>query len=289
MKIVRIDGGLGNQMFCYAFAVALREASKEEILLDTHRYKFFPNHVGYELGNLCNLSMKEASRRQLWSVTNVAESALMSRLFYYLPRRKSEIVEDFVKCYPSIIQEHKDGYYIGNWQWYKYFDSYRPQVLHELSFINPLDNRNNMLYRQLRAEDNSVSLHIRRGDYLKDDKFCGICDVEYYLKAIERARAVIDGDIHFVIFSNDIPWCMEHIIPLLSPSVVSVVDWNTGKDSNIDMRLMSACRINIIANSSFSWWAAYTNPRKDKYVIAPKTWIHLPLTYRIQCDEWECL
>lgn len=290
MKIVRIDGGLGNQMFCYAFAIALRESSGEEVLIDSHRYKFFPNHNGFELTKLFNLSLKEATKGQLWRVTNVAYNVFTNNLVeYLLPRRKTDIKEDFTNVNPSLIDNHPDGYYIGNWQWYKYFDKYRTQILKELTFKNELDIRNLSLFQKLLKEKNTVSLHIRRGDYLTDPKYCGICEIDYYSRAIERAKVIVDEEPHYIIFSNDIMWCRENLLPLAKGGEVTFVDWNTGADSNIDMRLMSVCRVNIIANSSFSWWAAYMNNRADKHVIAPDTWINIPMNYRIQCDDWECI
>ena len=290
MKIVRIDGGLGNQMFCYAFAIALREASGDDVFIDSHRYKFFPNHCGFELRNLFNVEMREATNWQLWRVTNVAYNVFFNRVVeYLLPRRKTDIVENYTLVDPNIVLKQSDGYYIGNWQWYKYFDQYKDKVLKQLSFKDELDIRNLSLYNQLLVEENSVSLHIRRGDYLTDPKYCGICDLDYYSRAINIISRRIGHDAHFVIFSNDIEWCRTNILPVLSSTNVTFVDWNTGLDSNKDMRLMSACRVNIIANSSFSWWAAYMNLRKEKIVIAPKVWINLPMQYQIQCEEWECV
>lgn len=289
MKIVRIDGGLGNQMFCYAFALALAKGTGDDVFIDTHRYKFFPNHCGYELDRLFNIRLKEATMQQLRKVTYPANSKFTSRIFQYLLRRKTEIYEIYECCYPHIIEEQKEGYYIGNWQWYKYFDNIKDEILRDLSFRNPMDERNQTLFNSLIGDKKSVSLHIRRGDYLNSPQYMGICDQTYYKKAICRAQEEIGPGGHYVIFSNDIKWCISNIVPMLEQIQVTIVDWNTGYESYKDMYLMGACRINIIANSSFSWWAAYMNTRKDKKVIAPEKWINRPLDYRIQCDEWTCI
>lgn len=289
MKIVRIDGGLGNQMFCYAFAIALAETSKDEVLIDSHRYKFFPNHNGYELPRLFEIELGEATNRQLWGVTYPANSLIISRIFQRLPHRKSEIRENYLKCYPEILSEGRDGYYIGNWQWPGYFDAIHNNILDTFSYRIDLDERNRKLYDNLIEDAASVSLHVRRGDYLATPHYCGICDIEYYRRAIATAKRIIGVDGHFVIFSNDVVWCTQHICPILGKAKITVVDWNLGIDSYKDMRLMSACRVNIIANSSFSWWGAYLNRRNDKAVISPEKWINLPLEYRIQCDDWICL
>lgn len=289
MKIVRIDGGLGNQMFCYAFALALKAATGQEVLIDSHRYKFFPNHNGYELDRLFDVTLKEATTCQLWKVTYPAQSELVSRIFQRFPRRKSEIKENYVKCYPDIFDQGRDGYYIGNWQWPGYFESIRATILRQFEFKEPLDTRNQELYQSLAEDRGAVSLHVRRGDYLTTAQYCNICDLEYYRRAIEIAKKCIGEKGHFVVFSNDVQWCIANICPLMGNAKITVVDWNTGIDSHKDMRLMSACRVNIIANSSFSWWGAYLNQRKDRIVISPDKWINLPLEYRVQCEDWICI
>lgn len=289
MKIVRIDGGLGNQMFCYAFALALANAAGEDVLLDSHRYAFFPNHHGYELGRLFNIELKEASSSQLWKVTYPAYNVFMSRLFQRLPRRRSEIIVPYEDAYPDILNENKDGYYIGNWQWYKVFDPIRSKITEAFRFKAPLSHKNAQLYAELSASDSSVSLHIRRGDYLYTPQYCNICTLDYYKRAIAEARQKLGTIDYFAIFSNDSKWCEDNIVPLLGDATVTLVDWNIGEESYNDMRLMSACRCNIIANSSFSWWGAYLNQRADKVVISPDVWINRPLKYRIQCDDWICL
>lgn len=289
MKIVRIDGGLGNQMFCYAFALALQQSSGEEVLVDTHRYTYFPNHQGYELSKVFGVNALEATPQQLWKVTYPAYSLVASRIFQRFPHRKSEIVEVYEKCYPNLIEECRDGYYIGNWQWYKYFDKIRPLLLNVFSFKPELDSPNKVLVNKIKEADNYVSIHIRRGDYLWTPSYCGICTLDFYVRAINKARDLVKGKVHFLIFSNDMDWCRENILPLLKGDEAILVDWNIGENSYKDMQLMNLCRGNIIANSSFSWWGAYLNNRDDKFVVAPDKWINRPLEYRIQCDEWICL
>lgn len=288
MKIVRIDGGLGNQMFCYAFALALAHESGEDVLIDTHRYKFFPNHFGYELDRLFNVTLKEATFKQLWKVTYPTNCEFVSRIFQRFPKRKHEIIEDFEKCNPNIFIENLNGYYIGNWQWYKYFDNIRDLVIKTFTFKQPLDDRNERFNKILLDEYGSVGIHIRRGDYLSNPQYLGICELDYYTNAIKKAMELL-GNCHFVIFSNDMDWCNSNIVPLVGKSKYTMVDWNTGTDSHRDMRLMSSCRMNIIANSSFSWWGAYLNSREDRIVVSPDRWINRPLDYRIQCDDWICL
>lgn len=288
MKIVRIDGGLGNQMFCYAFALALQKAAGEDVLIDTHRYKFFPNHNGYELHGLFNTTLAEATKGQLWRVTYPADSLLVSRIYQRLPHRRTEIIKEYTERYAELLDNPRDGYYIGNWQWYKCFEPIREEILKAFSFKTPLSGRNLQFFNLLSA-CNSVSLHIRRGDYLYTPQYCGICDEDYYTRAIAKTIELIGRVDHWAIFSNDPDWCIANILPMLGGADLSVVDWNKGRESNIDMRLMSACRCNVIANSSFSWWGAYLNRRNDKIIIAPERWINMDMKYKVQCDDWICL
>ena len=142
-----------------------------------------------------------------------------------------------------------------------------------------------MIKTLLETKD-SVSIHVRRGDYLKSRLYKNICEVDYYRNAIIKAKEIVGKEAHFYFFSNDIEWCTNHLSDLIDDNHFHKVDWNTGANSYKDMLLMSGCRVNIIANSSFSWWSAYLNQREDKIVIAPKKWINKKILNPIQLPEW---
>ena len=117
----------------------------------------------------------------------------------------------------------------------------------------------------------AVSLHVRRGDYVSDPKtkaILGVCSLDYYRAAIAHIAERIESPAFFV-FSDDIAWAKAN---LEIPFPCEYVDHNQGQQSYNDMHLMSLCKHHIIANSSFSWWGAWLNPRKDKIVIAPENW-----------------
>ena len=128
-----------------------------------------------------------------------------------------------------------------------------------------------MFYKKIR-QHKSVSIHVRRGDYVNHPLFGGICDKAYYQRAITYIQEKTDCD-YYIIFSNDIKWCEENLSALLMGKNVVFVNWNKGKDSYQDMYLMSRCNYNIIANSSFSWWGAWLNNNPEKIVVAPKIWM----------------
>ncbi len=130
-----------------------------------------------------------------------------------------------------------------------------------------MNDENRLLMQKMSAE-NSVAIHVRRGDY-KNSRFT-LLDIEtYYLKAIEKIKEQVKNP-KFYIFSNDIDFVKTHFSKMDIDS--EIVDINSGQQSFMDMVLMSNCKHNIIANSSFSWWSAWLNENPDKIVIAPKKW-----------------
>lgn len=288
MKIVRIIGGIGNQMFQYALAVSLKHKfSAHEVLIDPGTSKTYKLHNGYELDSVFNITIPEASPKQIGKLTFYTSNYKLKQLMgKFLPKRKTELTQMFFyRLYPEYLND-KNGYYDGYWQCEDYFEGCEELLKQEFSFKQPLDNKNKSLFNQIFKDKDSVSIHIRRGDYLTHPKYSGLCGIEYYTRAITYLSEKSGALHNFYIFSNDIPWCEENIRPLLKSSKVVFVDWNQGTHSWKDMQLMSTCKTNIIANSSFSWWAAYLNEQKNKTVIAPKIWINYPMEYQIQKKEW---
>jgi hypothetical protein len=155
--------------------------------------------------------------------------------------------------------------YIGYWQSEKYFLSMKEEVLDTFSFEKLAKSQKTFSILDLIENTNSISVHVRRGDYLLEgEKFGNICTTQYYDKAIEKIKKHIVSPLFFV-FSNDMEWVRKNIqIP--NPYYI---DWNQGADSWQDMFLMSRCKHNIIANSTFSWWGAWLNQSPQKMVIAP--------------------
>ena len=277
MKIVNIIGGLGNQMFQYAFALTLKHIYGEEtVKIDTTHFNGYGLHNGFEIDRIFGNALAIATRKDIakysYYIPNYKLSRLARRL---LPKRKAEFVEnlnDSYKYLPSALAATHSSYFEGYWMSHKFFEPYREQIQEAFTF-RPFDTEQNVEYASLLGGDNSVTIHIRRGDYLNAPNFQGICDLEYYRKAIIEAKKTISSPVFFV-FSNDIPWCMENLSDLFDKFQVHYVDNNKGKESYRDMHLMSLGRCNILANSSFSWWAAYLNRREDKIVYVPHKWVN---------------
>ena len=296
MKIVNIIGGLGNQMFQYAFAVALKKENPDEMVyLDTHhfnylfvkKYKTSNLHNGYELEKLfSNIDIEKAPISMLMKVTNYIPNFFLSRVARkVLPKRHTEYVAKLSESQtyiPGILSLAGNVYYEGYWQVAQYYINCREE-LHR-AFVHPMPNEYNARLIKEITNSNSVGIHVRRGNYLLSPTYSGICNLEYYKKAI--ARIMGDGKQHrFYIFSNDINWCQQNIVPLLGGAEVRFVTENTGANSCWDMFLMSYCHDLIMANSSFSWWGAFLNNNVDR-VIAPHPWMNGRDTSGIYVPEW---
>ena len=152
------------------------------------------------------------------------------------------------------------------------------------AFTFPAFNDKENLSLLEKLDGNSVALHVRRGDYIGNKLYQGICDLDYYHAAIEKMCTYVTPSV-FCVFSNDIGWCREHLEQYIKAPVVYVT-WNTGAESYRDMQLMSCCAHNIIANSSFSWWGAWLNQNSSKVVIAPKRWLNMEECDFTLPDSW---
>ena len=296
MKIVNIMGGLGNQMFEYAFALSLQDRfPDEEVLIDTSHYGhiFFKRYKGANLHNgfevhrvFPNAKLRIATPWQLMRVTWYMPNYVLSRIVRrLLPVRKNEIIQtekDFFTHHEEYYQVKGNAYYEGIWESVKNYISIRKKL--QKVYAHGTPNDMNAKYIEAMETENSVGIHIRRGDYLKCPDFMGISDLDYYERAIKEIQK--NGLSHtYYIFSNDTQWCAKYITPLCKDGNVVLVTNNTGKNSVWDMFLMSHCKDLIIANSSFSWWGAFLNQRGGK-VVAPKKWVNRDTEFDIWLEEW---
>ena len=171
---------------------------------------------------------------------------------------------------PQIFQDKASRYYWGYWQHFQYQEKITHILRQAFQFRTNAEGEN-ILVKQKALLPNSISLHVRRGDYLDNDMLGNVCDLNYYRKGIAILNQKIQNPI-FIVFSNDIPWCQNNL-PLQH---AIFVDWNKEENSYKDMQLMAYCKHHIIANSSFSWWGAWLNSDPDKLVVCPKKWVNYP-------------
>lgn len=278
MKIVNVIGGLGNQMFQCAFAIAIKETHiSEEVELDISHFHGYGLHNGYEVSRVFpNYPITIAEKSELKKLTRYIPNYKWSRLFRrILPTKRTEYLQLYQRAYiyePNALQTEGDGYFEGYWMSPKYFDFCRDKVIHAFSF-KPFDTPQNKEYEKLLSLDSSITIHIRRGDYVGAKSFKDICTLAYYHNAIAEAKKYVSNPVFFV-FSNDQPWCKENFKKEFEGAEVHFVTNNKGMESYRDMQLMTLARCNIVANSSFSWWGAYLNMRHDQLVFCPSKWVN---------------
>ncbi len=275
MVISHILGGIGNQMFQYAAGRALSLSTDQTHSLDLNDFTDYQLHNGFELERVFNIDkvVKSTSSniQELlgWRANSFAKKVLRRSPFTRL-RGPSFVVEPHFNYWPAFFKLDHDCYLYGYWQSEQYFKDFADIIRQDFAFKIPLDERNKKVGLEM-ANTQSVSLHVRRGDYVSDPKnsnIMHICSLEYYRQAINHIIKRIEQPV-FYIFSDDMAWVKEHL-SIEFPCVY--IDHNSGSESYRDMQLMSLCKHHVIANSSFSWWGAWLNANPEKTVIAPKNW-----------------
>lgn len=269
MIITRIIGGLGNQMFQYAAGRSLALAKGCQLKLDVSGFENYDLHNGYELG-LFNIKAEIASAAEVSRLVGT-----QSRLADFVRRKlgiakKTHFIERDFSFDPSFFNVTTPVYIDGYWQSYKYLDPFAAQIREELTLAKPLAGKNAEFAKQI-AQVNAVSIHVRRGDYVANqatNKVHGFVGIEYYKEAMQRISNEV-GAPYFFVFSDDMTWARGNLGLVDN---VTFVEHNTGVHSYEDMRLMSLCRHHIIANSSFSWWAAWHGHQAGKLVFYPSNW-----------------
>lgn len=264
--IIRVTGGIGNQMFQYALKLKLESTLKQHCKIDTRFYQKSNVHNGYELDKVFGISTTQYDG----STKAVADqSPLLYKICFHLGIRKLKTAHHFTEirtCFcPEILALNGNNYYIdGYWQSEDYFIDIEDDIRKNFYFP-PFTELENIKISQIIKSTESVSLHVRRGDYVGTSRFVSLGNTNYYQKAIKYIKNTIENPL-FVVLSDDIRWCKEN---LDLPADSIFVTWNQGNKSYRDMQIMSICKHNIIANSSFSWWGAWLNNNSKKIVLAP--------------------
>ena len=276
MIIVKLQGGLGNQMFQYAISRKLSLLNETELKLDlsflldrTPRPNF--TYRDYNL-NIFNLNIEFATQKEIKPFVSYLDSRIKRKIYTYLflGRNNKYIDEKQFTCDPDILKLTGNLYLDGYWQTEKYFSDIKNILCNDFTIKIPQDKKNQEMTKIIK-NTNSVSLHIRRGDYIENKQIYnvhGICDLGYYYSCINLFLKKLKNP-HFFIFSDDHQWAKENL-KLDCPMIF--IDYNDASKNYEDLRLMSQCRHNIIANSTFSWWGAWLNQNPDKIVYAPQKW-----------------
>ncbi|MEI8390333.1 MAG: alpha-1,2-fucosyltransferase [bacterium] len=279
MIIAKLRGGLGNQMFIYAFARHLAHINNTDLKLDLSYYTNY--HRDYELNHfdiIENIATEDEIK--LLKKLKPKHNEILSFIKYKLKNRpvkmlpdKSYILDDGVSFIPEYMKLPDNVFLEGLFQSEKFFKDIRMIIKKEFTLTEPLQGKNLQFSNHIKSV-NSVSLHVRRGDYITNQwamDNLGLCSLEYYQKAIEYIESNTE-DPHFFLFSDEIEWVKKHLKINSSYTTVDGNNENTGYE---DLRLMSLCNHHITANSSFSWWGAWLGHNHNKIVISPKNWFKL--------------
>lgn len=276
MIIVKIIGGLGNQLFQYALGRNLSVKKNTELKLDISGFEYYRLHkYGLDHFNIIeNIATKEDIQKFRPAKRQFLSSYSSTILNCVLPWYKQKcIFEQGFLFNPEIYKIPQDAYLIGYWQSEKYFIDIKEIIKNEFTVKNNPDKINQEVLKIIH-NTHSVSLHIRRQDYISDKKTMeihGILEINYYSHALDLIQEKVK-DPNIFVFSDDINWARENLkteLPLF------FIDHNGTEKNYEDLRLMSSCQHNIIANSSFSWLAAWLNINPKKIIYAPKKWFNV--------------
>lgn len=289
MIILKLKGGLGNQMFQYAAARSMAIDTNDEIVLNiealTNSRK---NHEIYTLDKLnINSKIDTIITDKIYLtlkqkiIYKILDSRIINYISYKVPIVRNCFEETFQKILnkngfylifdkyiPLNISNIKSKVFIGYFQSNKFFEKNSDIIRKELLVKEKPTSENQKIINKM-ISSNSVCVHIRRGDYVQLKNY-NVCNIEYYLKGIEIINSKIDNP-EFYIFSDDSDWVKKNIDFKIK---VNYIDSNNA--SYQDLQLMYNCKHFIISNSSFSWWAQYLSNYKSKIVISPNTWYRNP-------------
>jgi Glycosyl transferase family 11 len=273
MIIVKLSGGLGNQLFQFAAGKALSIKKKSPLWLDISGFGHLPEGTTPRVYELNSFGIK-AGLASPSQIEKVAKPKGLKRLLnkvspYY---RQAVYQEPFYHYDIHFPQASSNTILEGYWQSEKYFKDACPVIRSELQVTASLSPATAAFIRRI-SNVNAVSVHVRRGDYVSDQKthqYHGACDLNYYRKSLQLITQKTT-DPELFVFSDDIAWAKEN---LLTELPINFVDHNDDVHAYEDLYLMSHCKHNIIANSSFSWWGAWLNNHPGKIVIAPSKWFN---------------
>jgi len=273
-----MTGGMGNQMFQYALYLKYKSLGVEAKFDDFTEYVNRSNARPIEL-SVFDIDYPVATREDYCEYTDSFKDPF-SRIRRLLTGRKSREYSEIICTFDEEVLKQDKAYITGYFQSEKYFADIKEEVLRAFTFNEKtikesevILTKNGLLPDDLLSDREYVGIHIRRGDYLAFPGVYGnICTEDYYDRAIKLICDQVENPV-FLIFSNDIPWCAEWIkkYPQLDIKVIEGSNEDTGY---IDMYLMSLCKHNILANSSFSWWGAYLNRNAQKKVVVPAKWLN---------------
>ena len=288
--VCHLIGGLGNQMFQYAAGYALSKRLGVALKFDISDFSNYKLHNGLELVKVFNCPLDCASKQEIDAILGRrANIKILNRIQFLAYRHlyPRNILVDH-NCPEDKFNADLPAYMSGYWQSERYFKDYSQEIRKIFAFRLSMNDQNLTTLDQI-LQCNSISVHVRRGDYVTNPKnvaYLGATPISFYCSAIEYIAKKVDAP-RFFVFSDDPEWAKSNI---RTHYPTEYIDHNHGSCSFADMQLMSRCSHHIIANSSFSWWGAWLNPDPRKLVIGPRTWFANPRRLDNPCPpEWTLL
>lgn len=285
MDVVIIFNGLANQMSQYAFFL-----KKKDICHSTQYITINNDHNGYELDKVFNIpNPSPIINKTLYYCYRFLSRIHNSQKFNWISNLLNPIIrikkEDYNYDYKESNLRRTFGvtFWEGGWHSEEYFIDIKNKLSQIYTFKKISDKSNNNILKLIKST-NSVAVHIRRGDYLKNNNyklFGNIATDEYYEKAMKYINEKIESPLFF-IFTNDIKWVKNNI----KGSNIFIVENNQKEDSWKDLYLMTECKNIILANSSFSWWGAWLNENNKNVIIRPSKFINTPKGNNIFPERW---
>jgi hypothetical protein len=288
MIVVKLSGGLGNQLFQYAAGFALADAHNTSLILDTSFLMGRQQRVTHRKFELHKFDIRAKYGDKLLSPFSHALSPI-PRLFK-LSTGWNLVNERGTISHSSFFQIPDNTYLVGHWQSPELFKHLGHFLLRHIELKNPLPDEGERYLKKIKGS-NSIGIHVRRGDYvtsIKANKYHGVLSAEYYKNAINIMRENVRSP-HFFIFSDDINWCKANLA--LHENEATFLD---GGEENAwrDLYLMSRCYHHVIANSSFSWWSTWLadqNYGLSRVVCSPKSWYSSNKSHALQLEHWRVL
>lgn len=292
MIIISVGGGLGNQMFEYAFYYKVRKQYPDtEVKLDLFNTLGY-SHNGYEIEKIFGLKAEECTLKELKRVSDICPAQAR---FYKWRKFAEKVRHKFFGVKSSCIMQKdatlyedkffkldvsKSYYLFGIFANYRFFNDIAEEIQDIYSFPMIADERNKLWESRINSTE-SVGIHIRRGDYIEWG--IDLAPDTFYREAMSIIEGkLLNREIHYFVFTDDPDYVKERFGDVAN---LQVIEGNEGIQSYIDMQLMSLCKHNIIANSTFSFWGAFLNKNADKIVVAP----NLPYTgckCPFVCEDW---
>ncbi len=282
MVIVGINGGLGNQMFQYALYLKLKALGKEVYIDDEILVSKLNNTKAQKIFDVFDLEYQICDKRTVIKFADVSMDPLsrVRRKLFGAKNRQNTLYKEILDghCHNDVFSL-ENMYISGCWQSEKYFSDISDIIVENFAFKIPQEEVNEVLAEI--ENTNSVSIHLRRGDYVGNSIYDNICNDDYYNRAIKYIKKHVDKP-RFFIFSDDPQYAKEKY----QGEEYIVVDSFCGNRSHYDMYLMTKCKYNVVANSSFSWWGAWLGQSEDKIVICPEKWANGDGSQHTPCETW---